>query len=122
MEMKTKEEIFESIRNWEIDAGESFVDYFDGRLNEVNYLFWCLGKGCITSEQFQSWEEEDIAFSNDIVFGTENYSVVQEPDFDFSNREVYDEAYDKAMMILAEFLSSTQTYQRRVEEFFKENS
>ena len=121
MEFKTKEEIYDAIISWEHDAGESFVDYFDGSLREGSYLFWCLGKGYITPEQFHAWEEDDMAFNNDIVFGQEKYSVVQEPEFVFNAREEFDQAYEKAMRILAEFLSLTNTYQYRVKKFFEEN-
>ena len=115
--MRTQNEIYEAIISWEIEAGESFVDYFDSSLKEGSYLFWCLGKGYITPEQFRAWEEEEMAFNTDIVFGQEKYSVVQEPEFNYQ-----DEAYEKAMYILAEFLSLTHTYQKRVDNFLKENS
>lgn len=121
--MRTPEQIYESICNYEIEAGESFLDHFDSSLNEVNLLFWAMGKGYITKEQFHAWEDnESLAISNDdILFGEEAFSIVKEPEWSFSDREEYDKAYEKAQRILAEFLASTKTYQERVQKFFKEN-
>lgn len=110
--MRTKEQMFEDIRNWEMDAGEDFCDYFGSYVNEFNLLFWAWGKGYITEEQLQAYEKNRHASLSDIVYGDETYSIVKESEY-----AEYDEGYEKAYKILAEFLTSTNTYQERVEEF-----
>ena len=121
--MRTKEEIFEAVRNWEMDAGESFLDYFDGSINLTNFVSWSLGKGYMTEEKFHAWEAEEYNFisGDEILFSEEEFSIVREPEFTFNDRDNHDKEYDKAQMILAEFLSSSKTYQKRVDEFLKEN-
>lgn len=110
---RTAEQMYEYIRKWEMDAGESFLDYFDGSLNEANLLFWAMGKGYITEEGFKAWENEGSSVSgDDIVYGEEPYSIVK-----WDNGEWVEEDYEKAMKILAEFLASTDTYQERVDQF-----
>jgi hypothetical protein len=106
--LTTKEEIHEAINNWEGDAGEDFLDYFDGSMNEYNFMFWCLGKGYITEEQMQAFESAGSTGSEYLV-GDEEYSVIQV--------DSMEEPYDKGNEILAEFFSSTKTYQKRVSHF-----
>ena len=55
--MKTKEFIYGQIINWEMEAGESFLDRFDSYMNAYNIMFWIRGKGYITEENFHKWEE-----------------------------------------------------------------
>lgn len=111
--MKTKEEIYNEIVEWEQEAGEDFVDYFDGHINEFNFMFWALGKGYITAEQFQAYEEERIP-STSYVLGDEEYSVVYE---DHDNPD-WETPYRKSREILADFFSSSATYQERLHNFF----
>jgi hypothetical protein len=101
--------MFDDIRNWEIEAGEDFCDYFESNINEVNFIFWCLGKGYLTEEQVNIWNRRKLSTSfTEILCSEEEFSVIQEDG---------DEEYDKAYRILAEFLSSTDEYQKRVDEF-----
>jgi hypothetical protein len=101
--MLTKEEMFEAINNWVEEAGEDFLDYFESNMNEFNFMFWCLGKGYIDEEQLQAFEKDPHQL--DYLMGDEEYSVVTH------------EEYERGYMILAEFLCSTVTYQKRVKEF-----
>jgi hypothetical protein len=110
--MRTSEQMYKDIRAWEMDAGESFLDYFDGSLNEANLLFWAMGKGYIGEEGFKVYEEEDVVSGDDIVYGCYPYSIVKEGENGWKEEE-----YEKAMRILAEFLASSKTYQIRVDEF-----
>lgn len=111
--MRTKEQMYNDIRAWEMDAGEDFLDYFDGSLNEWNLMFWALGKGYITEEQIQSYEKETIP-STSFLLGDEDYSIVNEGQYND-----FDDALEEAYMILADFLTSTDTYQKRVDNFLK---
>lgn len=110
--MRTKEKMYEDIRNWEMEAGEDFLDYFDSQINPFNFMFWCLGKGYITEEQLQ-WFEIYTSHGNDYLFGDEEYSVVNEKQCE----DDYDAGVEKAYRILADFLTTTVTYQKRVDNF-----
>jgi hypothetical protein len=105
--LMTKEEIFEKISEWEEENGEDFLDYFSGSMNEYNFMFWCVGKGLISSKQFEFFER-DWKSSPDYLVGDEKYSVID---------AVEKEDYDKANMILAEFFSLSATYQKRLRNF-----
>ena len=115
--MRTVDEMYEAVRGWELDAGEDFLDYFNGSFNAPNFMFWALGKGYIDSVQFQIWENEGRSFDDSgLLFGDEEYSVV----LDDGDNDKYAELLEKAYRILAEFLASSATYQKRVEEFLSE--
>ncbi|AKQ08461.1 hypothetical protein PQE66_gp146 [Bacillus phage PBC2] len=112
--MRTKEEIYDAIVEWEQEAGEDFVDYFSGDMNEFNFMFWALGKKYINVEQLQAFEQETCP-STSFLLGDEKYSVV----YDDGEDEDWEETYKASRRILADFLSSTITYQARLENFFK---
>lgn len=112
--MRTKDQMYDDIRNWEMEAGEDFLDYFGSSLNGFNFLFWCLGKGYITESQLHYYEKNND-FDSEFLYGTEKYSIIKET-------EEYDEGLKKAYRILAEFFSSSVTYQRRVDLFLKDIS
>ena len=110
-----RNEIFRQICDWQMDAGESFTDYFDSSINVPNFMFWCLGKGWITQEQFHAWEDEmkgkgrfDEPSSMDVIEGGELYSISNEDN------------WEKGYMALAHFMSESKTYQRRLKKFLDE--
>lgn len=109
--MRTKEEMYNDIREWEMEAGEDFLDYFGASMNEYNFMFWCLGKGYITEYQLQAFEAEKHT-GTEYLIGTEIYSVVNEEE----NKD-WDSACAKAYRILADFFTATMTYQKRVDRF-----
>jgi len=116
-----KQEIYDSIVNWQMEAGEDFLDYFDSDLKAGSYMIWCLGRGHITVEQFNLWEEDSSYYSDWASHYVHNchgedipYSVVSEEDWT-------EEGQEKAYMILAEFISESVTYQKRLKEFLEEN-
>lgn len=113
--MRTKEQMYKDIRNWEMDAGESFLDYFGSNLNESNLLFWAMGRGYIDEEGFKAWEKDKYSSGDSIIYGEEPYSIVKESDEDKD-----EDGYEKAMKILAEFLASSDTYQKRVGHFLSD--
>lgn len=113
---------FRAINHWQNQAGEDFLDYFDSSVNEVSFMFWCYGKGYISQERFNVWEE---AYNNAGRFGhslseylyncydeDNGFSVVYSDDWE---QEKQDEAYT----IIAEFISRSVTYQRRFFEFLR---
>lgn len=111
--MRNKDQMYEDLRNWEMDAGEDFLDNFGASLNEYNLMFWCLGKGYITEEQLRLFEAEKHT-GTEFLYGEEEYSIVNEEE-----EEDHEKGLEKAYRILADFLTSTNTYQRRVDEFLK---
>lgn len=118
--MKTVEEMYEACRDYEIRHGESFLDHFDSDFNQGSFMFWALGKGYITTEQFNVFHDTYMESfycdtGDSLIFGQEEYSIVQ----DFEGVD-WEEPYKKGFMILCEFLTSTAEYQRRVEEFLGE--
>lgn len=113
--MRTKEEIFDAILEWEQEAGEDFVDYFNSYINEFNFMFWALGKGYITAEQFRAYENDSFASGGtSFVLGDEEYSVV----FEDHDSDDWETPYRKSREILADFFSASDTYQFRLDNFF----
>ncbi|AXQ67699.1 hypothetical protein KIOSHI_22 [Bacillus phage Kioshi] len=118
-----KQEIYGKIVAWQMEAGEDFLDYFDGDLRAGSYMMWCRGKGYITIEQLNLWEKADdfdsgcaTAYVHDCGNYGEPipYAVVSEEDWT-------EEGQEKAYMILAEFISESVTYQHRLQKFLEEN-
>lgn len=119
----TKLEIYNAIVNWQMEAGESFLDYFDGDFNAVSYMMWCRGRNYITVEQFNLWEEayingEDEADEAQSLVYCDNeilpYAVV-------SAEQWTEEGQKFAFMILAEFISESVIYKNRLNKFLEEN-
>lgn len=115
-----KEELVKRIQEWEGDHGESFTDYFmHDSVKALSWSFWLLGKG---------FTEHAL----NIIRGIENgktYFDQEElfsiyPEYEYSeegNSSWSEENYDKNVEIWAEFLVATDSYQERVNRFFKEN-
>ena len=120
----TKLEIYNSIVKWQMEAGESFLDYFDGDFNAVSFMMWCRGREYVTVEQFNLWEkayiggEDEADEAQSLVHDChgENipYAVVSEENWT-------EEGQKRAFMILAEFISESVIYQERLHEFLGEN-
>lgn len=120
--MMTSEEVFWKILAWEENAGESFLDYFDGNLNPVSFMMWARGRKYLTDKQFRAWEralgagafeaESAMSYVYDSSGYEIPYAVVSEPDWTA-------EGENKAYMILAEFISGSITYEHRLVEFLE---
>lgn len=125
MKIRTAEEMMHDIRIWEVEAGEGFLDSFDGSFNEANFMFWCLGKGYTNTEKFNLWQESyenNNHYGGEFLFDEEEeFALIKEPVYSDGD-EKWEDAYNKAIYMLAEFLTSNNTYQRRADEFFIENS
>ena len=108
-------ELFDKIKDWESEAGESFIDYFaHDNIKESSYAFWLLGKG-------------HNSFANYIIT-----SIINDQHYFLSQAEIfevfpqYDERgnfnndnYNKNLMLVAEFLVSTPYYLNLIEDWFK---
>lgn len=117
--MYTKEKLVQTINDWEVDAGESFKDYFlHDNVKTLSWSFWLLGKG---------FTEHALQLINKIEKGVTYFD--QEELFDIYPEYTYDEEgkdtwnkenYAKNVEVWAEFLIATNAYQERVTKFFKE--
>ncbi|AFQ96347.1 hypothetical protein [Bacillus phage vB_BceM_Bc431v3] len=118
-----KQEIYDKIVAWQMEAGEDFLDYFDSSLTPGSFMMWCRGKGYITIEQMNLWENDtspESMWASHYVHDCGNsgepipYAVVSEEDWTESGQY-------KAYMILAEFISESVTYQYLLKTFLEEN-
>lgn len=114
-----KHEVFHAIIDFEHEVGESFLDRFGYNINAASFMFWARGKNYINVEQFQEWEH---AFSNgELEADDPNYYVyTDDEDVTFAliiDEEMEEETYHAAIRIVAEFLSESSIYTRRLEAF-----
>lgn len=116
MKVLTIKEMSERIRNWEVNSGESFTDYFmHDNVNQVAWSFFLLGKGFNT--------HANILIDKIGKEGTNCY-IDQEDLFDIHGAEsgVWDERlYDMNVAVWSEFLVSSNVYYDKVMEFFNDN-
>ncbi|MGG1147052.1 hypothetical protein [Bacillus wiedmannii] len=115
-----KQEIFDKIVEWECEAGEGFLDHFDGYLRANIFMFWCMGRRYINKENFALWEAEwrksklEAECANYYVCSEDTpYAIVKTGD------DYVEEDWHKAYMIVAEFISESPTYIRRFKEFLE---
>lgn len=109
MEVK---ELTQKLIDWEINAGESFMDYFlHDNVKASSWGFWLLGKGYID-------------FGNNIIskFIKDEY-LEQEELFDVFGADIDDDSdkWNKNFELWAEFLLATPTYTERVYDFLKDD-
>lgn len=113
MEVK---ELVKKIRDWEMDAGESFYDYFaHDSINNVSWAFWLIGKGF--KEHGNAILEEHI--KENYVEQEELYNIYPEYVGD-SDHDWSEENYEKNLTIMVEFLLDTPIYTKRVMDWFEE--
>ncbi len=113
----TEKELFDKIRDWEIDAGESFWDYFaHDNIRDNSWAFWLLGKGYTNkaNEIIGLILKGDKCIDQEVL-----YDVFPSSDPDGSNWN--EEKYNKNIMIMCEFLLATDYYKTKVLEWFNEN-
>lgn len=104
-----------AIRDWELDAGEGFTDYFLDNWAFGSWAYWLLGKG-------------HTEWANKIININESKGYVdQEDKFEFFPSYVEcdkygerweEEEYMKNVRVWAEYLTESDQYFRRVNEFF----
>ena len=115
------EEVLQQIKEWENKSHESFIDYFDCQVNPAVFMYWCLGKGYQHRSKFLLWEmafncqESSATTLNDyLISDTIEYAIV------FASEEYDYKVYeDKALRILAEFISQSVTYTHRMNKLIK---
>ncbi len=116
--MDNIQELVEQIRNFEIEAGESFTDYFmHDRVKALSWSFWLLGKGYKEHALniIKGLEKGETYFDQEVLFDIYPEYIYEEE----NNNHKWDEtAHDKNVEIWAEFLLATPSYVERVNEFF----
>lgn len=123
MDYSNKEEVFKALIDWEQENGE---DILDGRFGEdilvKTFMIWAVGAGHLSREKFDKWH---IAIKNkeygaddigDVLYDAYNSDVSE---YAIVNaKEGWDtEEYEKAFLILADFITSFTAYQNRFKEF-----
>lgn len=110
-------ELVEKIRDWEMDAGEGFYDYFaHDRVSNVSWAFWLIGKG---------FNEHGIAIleEHNKEGNTTNY-VGQEELYEiyptYNGEKWSEENHEKNLLLMAEFLLATPIYTKRLTDWFEE--
>lgn len=109
----TAKQLAEKIRNWEVEAGESFTDYFmHDNVKDQSWAYFLLGKGHV---------ERAVEIVDEIHNG--NKCIDQELLYEiYSNDgEWSEEQYNKNVILWAEFLISMPHYCQKVTEFFEEH-
>lgn len=120
-----KAEVYKKICDWEDNAGESFTDYFNSDIHALTYMSWCLGRGYLSSKQYNMWAK--AYRQNELEATDPNYFVYNsETDEDAMfalviSEEWNEEDQEKAYRILAEFISEIDVYVLRLLEFLRDN-
>lgn len=112
-----KLEVFENILSWEAFSGESFFDYFDSSLNTIAIMFWLKGKGLVTKENFNKWEEDYSKNELDANSAMYFLEINHENPYEILKSE----SIFEGTLIIAEFISESTTYLKRFELFLEEN-
>jgi len=115
----TTQEVFDAIIGYEHQVGESFLDRFGYNINAANFMFWAIGRGHIDVPKFKEWEH---AFCNgELEADDPNYYVyTDDEDVTFAlviDEDMKEETYHKAIRIVAQFISESSVYTRRLEDF-----
>lgn len=115
---RTVDAMVVAIREWELEAGEGFTDYFLDNWAVGSWAYWLLGKGhtewanlIINMNEEKQYVDQEVKFE-----WFDDYTY----DEDGSNPVWHEELYLKNVRVWAEFLVESDQYFRRVNEFFDE--
>lgn len=116
-------ELVQKIREWEVDAGESFYDYFaHDNVNFVSWAFWLIGKGFTEHGNAIITEYRKEENTTHYVGQEELFDIY--PEYVGKNKygdpKFIEKNYLKNLTLLAEFLLATPVYTERVMKFFEE--
>lgn len=118
-----KQQIFDAIVKFQHDHGEDFLDQ-GFNLDEKTFMTWCFGRKYITREQYNLWVDAyrhgqlEAIDANYYVYDWQGckdvpWAVVITEDYE-------EEAWDKAFLILAEFISEIDVYIERLQKYVSE--
>lgn len=109
---RTAEALAVKIREWEMNAGESFTDYYmHDRVKNVSWAFWLLGKGF----------SQRANFLIDMI--TASQYLEQEILYDLHGdlEEWSEETHQQNILLWAEFLVASDRYWKDISEWFAEH-
>lgn len=109
-------EAYINIRTFELEVGECFFDQNESFVKKYNLLFWLLGKGYLSNEQFNWWIMNPSQYMGiNSVFKTYNnkYSV-------FEGIEVEELTDNKQIQIISELIDSVDILQLRLNLILEE--
>lgn len=120
--MRSKEEIIKSIEEWEYNAGESFLDYFESNISTSFLAGYILAKG------YTAWFNEIAAELEKEIPCVFLCSVWWDEDFPsspFYDSEADDwgscKNWDKVIDFVADIIVASDIHYKRFEEFLKNN-
>ncbi len=114
----TTQELVDKIREWEVDAGESFNDYFThDNVYNISWAFWLIGKGFVEHGNAIVEEHNKEGNTTHYVGQEELYEV--HPEHEDENWS--EENYLKNVALVAEFLLATSIYRKRLKEWADDN-
>lgn len=124
MDFGNREEVYQALRNWEYEHGESILDDSFGSYIDIRtFMAWALGKGYTTPNKFDmwynkfckgDWEAEELQHFLYDDYGDTEYAIVKSKDGEWHERD-----YRKAYKIVAHFIVDFIIYQKRFEEFLE---
>jgi len=105
----------EAIRKWELDAGEGFDDYFMASWPSGSWFYFLLGKGHTewANKLINDYESKGYVCQEEQFTGFNCYPEATST----SDGPWSEEQYLKNVRVWAEFLTESDQYYRRVNEF-----
>jgi hypothetical protein len=119
VEIKLNESIklHEMIKSWEMDMGESFTDYFmHDHVNDKSWAFWLLGKGF---KEHANHIIDEILAGETCIDQEVLYHIY--PEYEEGDGNWLEESCDKNSLIWSEFLTDTEFYLIKINEFLNED-
>jgi hypothetical protein len=125
---KTAESIVNAIRFFDLEFGESYLEYNDIFTDSEALMNFALEKEYISTEKFDLWKKAfdignyETEECNSLIFGEdeecEPYCIAYEND---ELDEDYDTQYEKALLVYGELICSNEEYFNKfVEEYSSE--
>lgn len=116
------QKLAQTLRDWEMDAGESFTDYYmDARVKPVSWAFWLLGKGHTEKAN----KLIDAITARDYIDQTELFHIHYSDEISWSDWDAADAIYFKDFLIWADFLCASDRYFNDIkgwlEDWFKDD-
>lgn len=116
---RTIEALAAKIRSWELDAGESFTDYYmHDRVKNVSWAFWLLGKGF--SERANTLI--DLIQSGQQYIDQELLYELYDQDITEGESSWDEEVHKKNILVWAEFLIASDRYWKDIAGWFADQT
>lgn len=113
---RTVDAMVTAIRDFELDAGEGFCDYFLDNWPVGSWAYWLLGKGHTEwANAIINKNEEKQYVDQDLKFEWFDSHILSN---EYGDNQWCEDTYLKNVRVWAEFLVESDQYFRRVNEFF----